>query len=162
MSRPAIAEMIPLLTSRGRGIPGRLHTGHLVERVGLFAIIVLGESVPALITSTDHVRTAAAGMVAVLGFGLPAALRWSYFDFAPTAAERVIGTADRRDAHLLARDVAGFLYPEWTSSDSRGTNGPTSRPPPSTPGAPRQGHEGRPQPAVALQQRPDGRAAGAR
>ncbi|MEU7075231.1 hypothetical protein AB0B30_35520 [Streptomyces narbonensis] len=59
-------------------------------------------------------------------FGLLAALWWSYFDFASTAAERVIGTAGRRDAHLLARDVAGLLHPEWTSSESPGTNGPTS------------------------------------
>ncbi|MEU9860164.1 low temperature requirement protein A [Streptomyces sp. NPDC047971] len=105
-----IAEMILLLTARGRGVPGRVHTGHLVERVGLFVIIVLGESVLALITSTDHTWTAAAGVVAVLGFVLLAALWWSYFDFASTAAERVIGAAGGRDAYLLARDVGGFLH----------------------------------------------------
>ncbi|WOX19945.1 low temperature requirement protein A [Streptomyces solicathayae] len=105
-----LAEMVLLLTARGRGIPGPVHTGHLVERVGLFVIIVLGESVLALITSTDHTWTAAAGVVAVLGFVLLAALWWSYFDFASTAAERVIGAAGTREAYLLARDVGGFLH----------------------------------------------------
>ncbi|WP_426404903.1 low temperature requirement protein A [Streptomyces sp. R-07] len=105
-----LAEMVLLLTARGRGIPGRVHTGHLVERVGLFVIIVLGESVLALITATDHTWTARAGIVAVLGFVLLAALWWSYFDFASTAAERVIGTAGTREAYLLARDVGGFLH----------------------------------------------------
>ncbi|MFI8966363.1 low temperature requirement protein A [Streptomyces sp. NPDC053493] len=105
-----LAEMVLLLTSRGRGIPGRVHTGHLVERVGLFVIIVLGESVLALVTSTDHTWTARAGVVALLGFVLLAALWWSYFDFASTSAERVIGAAGTDQAYFLARDVAGFLH----------------------------------------------------
>ncbi|MFD8205797.1 low temperature requirement protein A [Streptomyces sp. NPDC059695] len=105
-----VAEMALLLTARGRGIPRRVHTGHLVERVGLFVIIVLGESVLGLITSTDHTWTARAGLVALLGFTLLAALWWSYFDFASTAAERVMGSASAREAYLLARDVGGFLH----------------------------------------------------
>ncbi|MFF0557810.1 low temperature requirement protein A [Streptomyces sp. NPDC004266] len=105
-----LAETVLLLTARGRGLPGRVHTGHLVERVGLFVIIVLGESVLALITSTDHTWTARAGVVALLGFVLLAALWWSYFDFASTAAERVMGAAGTREAYFLARDVGGFLH----------------------------------------------------
>lgn len=104
------AEMVLLLTARGRGMPGRLNTGHLVERVGLFVIIVLGESVLALVTSMDHVWTPAAGAVATLGFVLLAALWWSYFDFGATAAELVIGSAEGVRAYLLARDVGGFLH----------------------------------------------------
>ncbi|MFI8104504.1 low temperature requirement protein A [Streptomyces sp. NPDC086023] len=105
-----LAEMVLLLTARGVGIPGQVHTGHLVERVGLFVIIVLGESVLALITAADHTWTAAAGLVAVLGFVLLAALWWSYFDFAATGAERVLGAAGGRAAYLMARDVGGFLH----------------------------------------------------
>ncbi|MET8454716.1 low temperature requirement protein A, partial [Streptomyces sp. NPDC005209] len=41
-------------------------------------IIVLGESVLALITAADHTWTAAASLVAVLGFVLLAALWWLY------------------------------------------------------------------------------------
>ncbi|MGA5097494.1 low temperature requirement protein A [Streptomyces lavendulocolor] len=105
-----VAELVLLLTARGRGLPRRLHTGLLVERVGLFVIIVLGESVLALVTSTDHVWTAAAGVVAVLGFTLLAALWWSYFDFGSSTAELVLGSAEPQRAYLLARDVAAFLH----------------------------------------------------
>jgi low temperature requirement protein LtrA len=105
-----VAELVLLLTARGRGLPRRLHTGLLVERVGLFVIIVLGESVLALVTSTDHVWTAEAGVVAVLGFTLLAALWWSYFDFGSSTAELVLGSAEPQRAYLLARDVAAFLH----------------------------------------------------
>ncbi|MFJ6480347.1 MULTISPECIES: low temperature requirement protein A [unclassified Streptomyces] len=47
------AEMVLLLTARGRGVPGRLDTGHLVERVGLFVIIVLGIAVPVLVAAVS-------------------------------------------------------------------------------------------------------------
>ncbi|MET9640921.1 low temperature requirement protein A [Streptomyces virginiae] len=104
------AEMVLLLTARGRGVTGRLHTGHLVERVGLFVIIVLGESVIALVTSTDHAWTAQAGAVATLGFVLLAVLWWSYFDFGSTSAELMLGSAEGSRAYLLARDVSGFLH----------------------------------------------------
>lgn len=104
------AEMVLLLTARGAGIPRPVHTGHLVERVGLFVIIVLGESVAALVISTDETWTAAAGTVAFLGFLLLAALWWSYFDFATTSAELVMGRAGEREAYLLARDIGGFLH----------------------------------------------------
>ncbi|MFG2988537.1 low temperature requirement protein A [Streptomyces sp. NPDC048257] len=67
-----------------------------MERVGLFVVIVLGESVRGLVTSTDDTWTARAGAVAVLGFALPAALWWSYFDFGSTSAELVLGSARAR------------------------------------------------------------------
>ncbi|MGW6708737.1 low temperature requirement protein A [Streptomyces sp. NPDC054956] len=103
-------EMILLLTSRGSGVPHRLDTSHLVERVGLFVIIVLGESVIALVTSADHAWTVRAGVVGVLGFVLLAALWWSYFDFGATSAELVFEAADDRESYLLAREVGGFLH----------------------------------------------------
>ncbi|MFI5828030.1 low temperature requirement protein A [Streptomyces sp. NPDC051578] len=104
------AEMALLLSSRGAGVPRRLDTGHLVERVGLVVIIVLGESVIALVTSTDQAWTVRAGVTAVLGFVLLAALWWSYFDFGSASAERVFAAATDRAAYLLARDVGGFLH----------------------------------------------------
>ncbi|MFB6616480.1 low temperature requirement protein A [Streptomyces sp. NPDC085524] len=104
------AEMVLLLSARGRGVPGRLDTGHIVERVGLFVIIVLGESVIGLVTSADRAWTLRAGAVGVIGFVLLAALWWSYFDFGSTSAELILGAARGRDAYLLARDVAGFLH----------------------------------------------------
>ncbi|MEV6315432.1 low temperature requirement protein A [Streptomyces sp. NPDC051776] len=104
------AEM-PLLMGRssGGGLLSRLHTGHLVERVGLVVIIVLGEAVLGLVTSTDHHWAGSSGLTAVLGFVLIAALWWSYFDFGSAAAERALHSV-RGSAYRLARDTTGFLY----------------------------------------------------
>ncbi|WP_369779535.1 low temperature requirement protein A [Streptomyces sp. R33] len=104
------AEMALLLTAGGHRMPARLDTGHIVERVGLFVIIVLGESVIALVTSADHTWTLRAGIVGALGFVLLAALWWSYFDFGSTSAELMLAKADDQQAYLLARDVGGFLH----------------------------------------------------
>lgn len=104
------AEMALMLSARGRGVPGRLDTGHFVERVGLFVIIVLGESVIALVTSADLAWTLRAGVVGVLGFLLLAALWWSYFDFGAASAELMFAPLRGREAYLLARDVGGFLH----------------------------------------------------
>ncbi|MFF7183608.1 low temperature requirement protein A [Streptomyces sp. NPDC008121] len=104
------AEVVVVLTVRGGRASRRLHTGHLVERTGLFVIIVLGEPVIAVVTSAGTRWTAAASWAALLGFVMLAALWWSYFDFGSAAAERVMGAASAAEAFRLARDVMGFLY----------------------------------------------------
>ncbi|MER7577768.1 low temperature requirement protein A [Streptomyces sp. NPDC126514] len=103
-----VAEVLLLISVRG--LPGQLHKKHLVERVGLFVIIVLGESVLTLITSTDHAWSARAGLTALLGFVLLAALWWSYFDAGVALAEQTLDAAQERQAFLLVRDTAGFLH----------------------------------------------------
>lgn len=57
---------------------------HLVERIGLLAIIILGESVIAMVASLDHAQWDAfdAGS-AVTGFLLIGAIWWIYFDSFP-------------------------------------------------------------------------------
>ncbi|MFD9456659.1 low temperature requirement protein A [Streptomyces sp. NPDC059985] len=105
-----VAEMVLLLGARDRGITGQVDAGHLVERVGLFIIIVLGESVIALVSSVDHSWNMQSGAVALLGFVLLAALWWSYFDFGSTAAELVLSEATGGKRYLLARDVGGYLH----------------------------------------------------
>ncbi|MEU9982878.1 low temperature requirement protein A [Streptomyces sp. NPDC050856] len=104
------AELGVLLTARGGGLPRRLHVGHLVERVGLFVIIVFGESIVALLTSLDAAWTGPAGWVGLIGFVMLAALWWSYFDFGAVSAEMVLGAASGPQAFSLARDVTGFLH----------------------------------------------------
>ncbi|MGW0365878.1 low temperature requirement protein A [Streptomyces sp. NPDC002990] len=105
-----VAELGVLLTAGGGGLPRKLHVGHLVERVGLFVIIVLGESIVALLTSLDAAWTGSAGWVALLGFMLLAALWWSYFDFGAASAELVLSAASGPKQFPLARDVTGFLH----------------------------------------------------
>ena len=95
----AVEVLTPWLARRAfAGTP--MHASHLAERFGLFVIIVLGESVVALVLGLGGAdwsfRSAA---VAALGFVAVAALWWVYFGFSEEAA---VGRS------LLARNV--FIY----------------------------------------------------
>ncbi|WP_207060912.1 low temperature requirement protein A [Motiliproteus sp. SC1-56] len=58
--------------------------GHFVERIGLLAIIILGESVIAMVASLDHEVWNLLDIVsAVTGFLLIGAIWWIYFDSFP-------------------------------------------------------------------------------
>jgi len=57
------------------------HPSHLPERYGLFTIIVLGESLVAVVIGLDHAEwNLAVGWVAAAGFATAAAMWWIYFD----------------------------------------------------------------------------------
>ncbi len=72
-------------------------TGHLAERFGLFTVIVLGESVAALVSGTSNARWALdTGLVAAAGFGIPVCLWWIYFDFV--------------DVSVIRRGLLGLVY----------------------------------------------------
>jgi low temperature requirement protein LtrA len=59
-----------------------IHASHIPERVGLFTIIVLGETVLAVVLGTDSVDwNLESGLVAWLGFVLAASFWWLYFDY---------------------------------------------------------------------------------
>ncbi|MEU6220892.1 low temperature requirement protein A [Streptomyces sp. NPDC047022] len=103
-------EVAMIAAGHGNSLPGPISVEHLVERVGLFVIIVLGESVIALITAMSGTWTGQAALVAVLGFVLLAALWWSYFDFATPAAERHLRLLPPREMYAMARDVVAFLH----------------------------------------------------
>jgi low temperature requirement protein LtrA len=71
---------------------------HLPERYGLFTIILMGESMVAVMTGMEHqeywsVRAAAS---AVFGMGLIVAIWWCYYDVADAAGEQMLRS--RRDA----------------------------------------------------------------
>jgi low temperature requirement protein LtrA len=54
---------------------------HIVERYGLFTLIVLGESILAVVTGTTHTGMGLeAAMTATFGFVAAAAIWWLYFD----------------------------------------------------------------------------------
>jgi low temperature requirement protein LtrA len=81
----AVALAIDLgapLASGGRIRLVPIHASHIPERVGLFTIIVFGESVLAVVVGTATVswgpESAAA---AALGFAVAGALWWLYFDY---------------------------------------------------------------------------------
>jgi len=65
---------------RIRKVP--IHGSHIPERVGLFTIIVFGESVLAVVVGTTMVSWGLeSGAAAALGFGVAGALWWIYFDY---------------------------------------------------------------------------------
>jgi low temperature requirement protein LtrA len=89
----------PLLSAeRIRLVP--IHTTHIPERLGLFTIIVFGETVLAVVIGTETVSwTLESGGVAALGFVIASALWWLYFDYL--------------DMTIVARTIAAgqvFLY----------------------------------------------------
>jgi low temperature requirement protein LtrA len=70
------------LASRDRIALVPIHTSHAPERIGLFTIIVLGETVLAVVIGTETVNwNLESGLVAALGFAIGASLWWLYFDY---------------------------------------------------------------------------------
>ncbi|MER5465995.1 low temperature requirement protein A [Streptomyces sp. NPDC002668] len=64
-----------------------LEISHLVERFGLFVIIVLGEGVAQLVTALATVHSTPHAMVtAIPAFAVLAALWWVYFDYGSAVA----------------------------------------------------------------------------
>jgi low temperature requirement protein LtrA len=83
---------------RIRKVP--IHGSHIPERVGLFTIIVFGESVLAVVVGTTTVSWGLeSGAAATLGFAVAGALWWIYFDYV--------------DSSIVKRTIAAgqtFLY----------------------------------------------------
>jgi low temperature requirement protein LtrA len=81
----AVALVIDLgtpLVSRDRIRQVPIHGSHIPERVGLFTIIVFGESVLAVVLGTTSVSWGLeSGAAAALGFLLAGGLWWLYFDY---------------------------------------------------------------------------------
>jgi low temperature requirement protein LtrA len=70
-----------------------LHLEHLPERFGLFVILVLGESVAAVVTGLhDGGWKPAVVVTAITAFVVAAALWWIYFDLSGGAAKRRLAT----------------------------------------------------------------------
>jgi low temperature requirement protein LtrA len=70
------------LTVRRRIEVVPIHASHIPERVGLFTIIVLGETVVAVVIGTSTVDwSLETGVVAALGFVVGAGFWWVYFDY---------------------------------------------------------------------------------
>ena len=70
------------LASRARIALVPVHASHIPERIGLFTIIVLGETVLAVVLGAESVNWGLeSGVVAALGFALGASFWWLYFDY---------------------------------------------------------------------------------
>ncbi|PBC77799.1 low temperature requirement protein LtrA [Streptomyces sp. TLI_235] len=108
----AIALEVVLLAVRseyGAALYAQLSVEHLVERITLFVVIVLGESVFTVVaTFADHL-TAASGAAALAAFLLVAELAAVFFVWGTTEAARGLGRAQAGDAHRVIRDTVMYL-----------------------------------------------------
>ena len=88
----ALALAIDLGTPIGSGMRIRvvpIHASHIPERVGLFTIIVFGESILAVVIGTTTVSWGLeSAAIAALGFVIAGALWWIYFDYVDTSVVR--------------------------------------------------------------------------
>ncbi len=100
----AVDVLVPL--TRGKGNTKRyLNVHHLQERLGLFLMLVIGESmIVVALASSAAPGLFANGSIVVSGIGLMIALWWLYFDY----SDRYSGTRPR---HLFAfLHAHGLLY----------------------------------------------------
>ncbi len=83
----------PLLVTASRTqVP--LHLEHLPDRFSLFVILVLGESVAAVVHGVHDAKWALGSVLAgAVCFVVAAALWWSYFDLAGAGAKHLLGEA---------------------------------------------------------------------
>jgi low temperature requirement protein LtrA len=103
----AVEVAAPLrATAASADVP--LHMEHLPERFALFVILVLGESVAAVVHGVYEAQwTAAAVAVGATSFVLAAGLWWSYFDLAGAGAKRLLADAGG-ERSVRAHDVYVF------------------------------------------------------
>ena len=84
---------------------------HFAERMGLFIIIALGESVVGMgITAAGLPRDAAHTAAIIVTFVTVAALWWSYFDKAAPHAERYFTSVHGKERGRFARDAYSILH----------------------------------------------------
>ncbi|MBD0859694.1 low temperature requirement protein A [Gordonia sp. zg691] len=102
-----IEALAPLAATRwGPNVP--LHLEHLPERFGLFVILVLGESISAIVLGMHDTHWAWSSLsVAALGFTIAAAVWWMYFDIGGAEAKTEI----QDDEHAIGSGRAdGYVY----------------------------------------------------
>jgi low temperature requirement protein LtrA len=107
----AIVLQIAMLTWR-RGqtdLYGRLVGEHLVERVGLFLVIVLGVSVFGVVTGLAAHFTAGSAVAALGGFTVSAMLATSFFRWGAAIAEHGFAGAQDRGAYETMRETVMYL-----------------------------------------------------
>ncbi|MEO6115392.1 MAG: low temperature requirement protein A, partial [Pseudolysinimonas sp.] len=86
-----------------------LQVPHLAERLGLFVIIVMGESVFSVIQALSAHLRLDAGLAAGLGMVLIGALAWTYFIHSAPAFEAGLAALLKARDIIALRDVGMFL-----------------------------------------------------
>lgn len=106
----AIEAAAPLAATKWQ-ISVPLHLDHLPERFGLFVILVLGESISAIVLGMHEAHWAWASVVtALIAFVVAAAVWWIYFDLGGAEAKEELQDEDHaHDSGAADRYVYGHL-----------------------------------------------------
>jgi low temperature requirement protein LtrA len=103
----AVAILIEVLLLRfgdmRRSATVQVDTAHAGERLGLFMIILMGESVLSLVTSLAQHWNSGSGLAALLGFVAISSLAYGFFAFGTSTMEQGLARLS------TARDLAGLL-----------------------------------------------------
>ncbi|MFG3281269.1 low temperature requirement protein A [Streptomyces sp. NPDC048111] len=108
----AIALEVVLLAVRagmGTAPYERMSVEHLVERIGLFVVIVLGESIFTVVAAFEEHFTAASGVTALLSFVVAAELAMIFFLWGTGSATRGLSRAQTGRATQIMRDTVMYL-----------------------------------------------------
>lgn len=107
----AVALEVFLLAVRSEdaSVYTRLSTEHMAERVSLFVVVVLGESVFTLAAALADHFTAASAVAALLGFLTVAQLAGVFFLWGTTGVARGLGRAQAGRSHRVIRDSVMYL-----------------------------------------------------
>ncbi|MER7769233.1 low temperature requirement protein A [Kitasatospora sp. NPDC096140] len=87
----------------------RMSIEHLVERIGLFVVIVLGESVFTVVSTLADHFTGASAAAAFLGFAVVAELALAFFRWGTESAARGLDRAQSGGADTAIRDTVMYL-----------------------------------------------------
>jgi low temperature requirement protein LtrA len=104
-------EVVLLVVRRGMdaGFYDRLSVEHLVERISLFVVIVLGESVFTVVATFAGHFTGPSGAAALLGFVVVAELAVIFFLWGTEGAARGLTRAQLRGSTRAIRDTVMYL-----------------------------------------------------
>lgn len=108
----AVAVEVVLLSFLGgqrTWLRDSLDVEHLVERVGLLVVIVLGESILTIINELDLHWAIGPGVTALIGFASVAMLAWIFFGYATSAVERGLRRLQLRGSITGLRDAVMYL-----------------------------------------------------
>lgn len=107
-----VLEVVLLISSSSRwasGLLGRLNVDHLSERFGLLVIIVLGESVVAIVAALNAALTAAAAITAALALVTVSLLAWSFFLYGADVMRDGLARLRDEGNDRAIRDTVAFL-----------------------------------------------------
>ena len=94
---------------RADRLGGGIDIEHMAERIGLFVVIVFGESILTLIVVASAHWTIPSAVTTLFGFAVVALLAWSFFTYGAELAERSWRELNARGDVAALRDTATYL-----------------------------------------------------